>query len=206
MQNIPSTPGLVQAVAEWLEGPALAALDGADRFHARVAANVLRSVERELRAGPSHHDLDRAAFTALLPPAPTLDPNGTPAPASAPAPAPAPALDGDGDSDGICDGNGDRCHDHTRDRLGGHGHDADNDSGHGVRGHDHGLAHESADERDEELVRALARSVRDGVLDASDASLLAALHGFTVRRLALTNPGYLSAADRPEPTPREDKP
>jgi len=67
MQYLPTAAELVEAVAEWVEGPASAALTGAERFNARVAANVLRSVERELRAGSSHHDEDRSALQAFVP-------------------------------------------------------------------------------------------------------------------------------------------
>lgn len=70
MQHLPEAPDLVDAVAEWLEGALPSTLSGADRFNARVAVNALRIVERELRAGPTHHDRDRHAFAALVGPAP----------------------------------------------------------------------------------------------------------------------------------------
>lgn len=44
----PTAAELVAAVAEFLEGDVRAATSGAVNFHARVAANVLRIVEREL--------------------------------------------------------------------------------------------------------------------------------------------------------------
>ena len=67
MHNLPSAADLVESVAEWLEGPLAATLTGAERFNVRVAANSLRIVERELRAGPVHHAADRVAFAALAP-------------------------------------------------------------------------------------------------------------------------------------------
>jgi hypothetical protein len=44
----PTAAELVAAVAEFLETDVRAATDGQVNFHARVAANVLRTVEREL--------------------------------------------------------------------------------------------------------------------------------------------------------------
>ncbi|WP_053855939.1 DUF6285 domain-containing protein [Mycolicibacterium mucogenicum] len=44
----PTATELVAAVAEFLETEVRAATDGAVNFHARVAANALRIVEREL--------------------------------------------------------------------------------------------------------------------------------------------------------------
>jgi hypothetical protein len=68
MQTLPNAPDLVEAVAEWIEGPLSTALTGSERFNARVAANVLRTVERELRAGAAHHDQDRVALSEFLSP------------------------------------------------------------------------------------------------------------------------------------------
>lgn len=47
----PNAAELVAAVAEFLEGDVRAATSGAVNFHARVAANALRIVERELLSG-----------------------------------------------------------------------------------------------------------------------------------------------------------
>lgn len=44
----PTAAELVAAVAEFLEGEVRDATSGAVNFHARIAANVLRTVEREL--------------------------------------------------------------------------------------------------------------------------------------------------------------
>jgi hypothetical protein len=44
----PTAPELIAAVAEFLDTDVRAATDGQVNFHARVAANALRMVEREL--------------------------------------------------------------------------------------------------------------------------------------------------------------
>jgi hypothetical protein len=48
LHNRPTAAELVAAVAEFLESDVKDATTGAVNFHARVAANVLRTVEREL--------------------------------------------------------------------------------------------------------------------------------------------------------------
>ena len=48
----PTASELVAAVREFLEDDVMAATDGRVRFHARVAANVLAIVGRELDLGP----------------------------------------------------------------------------------------------------------------------------------------------------------
>lgn len=48
----PTAAELVAAVAEFLDGEVRAATSGAVNFHALVAANALRIVERELLQGP----------------------------------------------------------------------------------------------------------------------------------------------------------
>lgn len=48
----PTVTELVEAVREFLERDVMAATSGRVRFHARVAANVLATVERELAASP----------------------------------------------------------------------------------------------------------------------------------------------------------
>ena len=50
LHDEPTAAGLVEAVREFLEVDVMAATDGRVRFHARVAVNVLRMVERELAA------------------------------------------------------------------------------------------------------------------------------------------------------------
>lgn len=49
MNGRPTAAELVAAVAEFLDNEVRAACDGQVGFHARVAVNVLRIVERELR-------------------------------------------------------------------------------------------------------------------------------------------------------------
>lgn len=49
--DAPTAAQLVEAVREWLERDVMAATDGRLRFHARVAANMLAMVERELDVG-----------------------------------------------------------------------------------------------------------------------------------------------------------
>ena len=58
VHNRPTAAELVAAVAEFLEGDVRNETSGAVNFHARVAANVLRTVEREL--------LDETAAPDLL--------------------------------------------------------------------------------------------------------------------------------------------
>lgn len=48
----PTAAELIAAVAEFLETDVRASSSGQVNFHARVAANALRMVERELLAGP----------------------------------------------------------------------------------------------------------------------------------------------------------
>lgn len=59
----PTAAELVAAVAEFLEGEVREATSGAVNFHARVAANVLRTVERELLDDTA--DQPTAALAAL---------------------------------------------------------------------------------------------------------------------------------------------
>jgi hypothetical protein len=51
VHDLPTKAELVEAVREFLEGDVMEATEGRVNFHARVAANVLRMVERELRLG-----------------------------------------------------------------------------------------------------------------------------------------------------------
>lgn len=59
----PTAAELVAAVAEFLEDEVRSETTGAVNFHARVAANVLRTVERELLDDTA--DEPRAALSAL---------------------------------------------------------------------------------------------------------------------------------------------
>jgi Domain of unknown function (DUF6285) len=49
--GIPSTAELAHAVREFLEQEVMPATEGRVSFHARVAANVLAQIERELESG-----------------------------------------------------------------------------------------------------------------------------------------------------------
>jgi hypothetical protein len=68
--NRPTAAELVAAVAEFLEGDVRENTTGAVNFHARVAANVLRTVERELLDDAAAPDLlgfaDEAALSAAI--------------------------------------------------------------------------------------------------------------------------------------------
>ncbi len=50
--DAPTIGQLVEAVREFLERDVMGATEGRVQFHARVAVNVLRMVERELALGP----------------------------------------------------------------------------------------------------------------------------------------------------------
>ena len=59
--DVPDLAGLVEAVREFLEGDVAAATKGRVHFHARVATNVLRIVERELALGPAQAEAHAGA-------------------------------------------------------------------------------------------------------------------------------------------------
>lgn len=63
--DVPTAAELIEAVREWIEGDVLTATEGRLRFHARVAANVLAIVERELAFGPEQAE-DHSARLARL--------------------------------------------------------------------------------------------------------------------------------------------
>lgn len=63
--DAPSAAELLESVREWLRGDVIPATEGRLQFHARVAANVLATVERELALGPDQaaaHARRLAAF------------------------------------------------------------------------------------------------------------------------------------------------
>jgi len=64
MQDAPNTKELIGAVRAFLEERAMPELKGHTAFHARVAANALAIVERELELGPKAQaeELDRLAI------------------------------------------------------------------------------------------------------------------------------------------------
>ena len=49
--DVPTAEQLVESVREWIERDVMPVTSGRLQFHARVAANVLAMVERELAAG-----------------------------------------------------------------------------------------------------------------------------------------------------------
>lgn len=63
--DAPSAPQLVEAVREYLERDVLGATTGRVQFHARVAAKVLATVERELTMGPAIAVAHRDRLAAL---------------------------------------------------------------------------------------------------------------------------------------------
>jgi hypothetical protein len=66
-QDRPTAAELVQAVREFLEHDVMAnSTDKRVQFHARVAANALGMVERELNNGRELVDAERVRATALL--------------------------------------------------------------------------------------------------------------------------------------------
>ncbi len=66
MQDAPSTKELIAAVRAFLEEKAMPELKGHTAFHARVAANALAIVERELEQGPGAQDDEKARLAILL--------------------------------------------------------------------------------------------------------------------------------------------
>jgi hypothetical protein len=63
--DAPNAIELVEAVREWIDHEVIPATDGRLRFHARVAANVLGMVEREIELGPAQHEAHRARLARL---------------------------------------------------------------------------------------------------------------------------------------------
>lgn len=51
--DAPNGTELLEAVREWIEREVIPGTEGRLRFHARVAANVLGIVEREIELGPA---------------------------------------------------------------------------------------------------------------------------------------------------------
>lgn len=63
--DAPTARQLVESVREWLERDVMTVDDGRLRFHARVAANVLGMVERELLLGPEQARAHAARLARL---------------------------------------------------------------------------------------------------------------------------------------------
>jgi hypothetical protein len=66
MMDQPSMRELVEAVRDFLEQKAMPELKGHTAFHARVAANALSIVARELELGPQSASDEKKRLTALL--------------------------------------------------------------------------------------------------------------------------------------------
>ena len=62
----PTTTELVEAVREFVEREVQQQLEGSTAFHARIAVNVLRIVERELSAGAAPGAAEQRRLEALL--------------------------------------------------------------------------------------------------------------------------------------------
>ncbi|NOT42294.1 MAG: hypothetical protein HOP13_17610 [Alphaproteobacteria bacterium] len=73
MMDQPSSLELVTAVREFIEKHAMPELQGRTAFHARVAANALAVVARELEQGPKANAEEYAHLKALLGQDGTLD-------------------------------------------------------------------------------------------------------------------------------------
>lgn len=63
--DAPSVAELVESVREWLERDVMPATEGRLSFHARVAANVLKIVERELDVADEHAERHRVRLESL---------------------------------------------------------------------------------------------------------------------------------------------
>lgn len=66
MQDRPTYSELLEAVQHFLETDVVPALDGPKKFHARVAANVLAIVRRELQAEDAQLGREWQGLDALL--------------------------------------------------------------------------------------------------------------------------------------------
>ncbi|PKQ03779.1 MAG: hypothetical protein CVT72_14070 [Alphaproteobacteria bacterium HGW-Alphaproteobacteria-11] len=66
MQDQPTAAELVEAVAEFIRNHAMPQLQGHTAFHARVAANALDIVKRELEIAPAANAGEEARLKALL--------------------------------------------------------------------------------------------------------------------------------------------
>ena len=66
MLDVPRGEDILTAVARWLRESALPALPGNLTFQARVAANAIDLVAREMREGPAARERARARMAALL--------------------------------------------------------------------------------------------------------------------------------------------
>ena len=65
LHDRPTLAELVEAVREWVDGDVRAGTEGRLSFHARVAINALRMVERELALEPALTEAHAARLAAL---------------------------------------------------------------------------------------------------------------------------------------------
>jgi len=63
--DAPNATELLEAVREWIDREVIPATDGRLRFHARVAANVLGMVEREIELGAAQYEAHRERLARL---------------------------------------------------------------------------------------------------------------------------------------------
>ncbi len=70
MQDRPTAEELLADIAALLDDEVLPVLDGGVQHHVRVAANLCRVVEREVRLGPALAAEEEELLRALLPAAP----------------------------------------------------------------------------------------------------------------------------------------
>ena len=70
----PAATELLDAALGWLEGELLPGLEGAQRYRARIAANMLHIVRRELALGAAHARAERDDLAALAGEPATGDP------------------------------------------------------------------------------------------------------------------------------------
>ncbi len=63
--DLPTAQQMVGAVRAWLADDLSSQLSGATKFHARVAANMLAIVERELGVGDAHAVVHRERLAGL---------------------------------------------------------------------------------------------------------------------------------------------
>ncbi len=66
MQDRPTAPELLDAVAGFLEDEVMPLLEPRLRFHARVAVNVLRIVRREWELAPAQRERQRELLAGVL--------------------------------------------------------------------------------------------------------------------------------------------
>jgi hypothetical protein len=66
MQDEPNPPEILAVIAEFLRGEVVPKLNGATAFQARVAANALDLVAREIEIGPGLRTAEHTRLQALL--------------------------------------------------------------------------------------------------------------------------------------------